>query len=113
MNLGVSLAHGPARQVADSGAKAHQALGGGHERLRRPVENGYYGRDEFGVRFKRTPVAPTIFQKRPFGEKTGRLPLDSQVLAPQTTTGTVQTGWRGDATCEPSPRSDSIRSEAL
>ena len=42
------------------GKKPRQALGGGHERLRWPVENGYYGRDELGVRFKRAPVSPAI-----------------------------------------------------
>ena len=32
------LAHEPVRRVADSGAKAHQALGCGHERLRRAIK---------------------------------------------------------------------------
>jgi len=54
----------PARRVADSGAKAHQALGGGHERLRWPVENGYDRRDQLGVGFKRAPVAPTILRSQ-------------------------------------------------
>ena len=66
----MSLAHEPARRVADSGAKAHQALGGGHERLCWPVENGYNGCNQLGVRFKRAPVAPTIFRPPSNGERT-------------------------------------------
>ena len=57
MSLDVSLAREPAG-VADSGAEAQETLGGGHERLRWPIENGYDGREQLGVRFKRVPVAP-------------------------------------------------------
>jgi hypothetical protein len=52
------------------------------------------------------PTAPTIFLKLPVSGKTIRLPLDLQAIAPQTATGTVQAGWGGDGTFEPSPRSD-------
>lgn len=56
----MSLAHEPVRRVADSGAEAQEALGGGHEWQRRAVENGHDGRDKLGVRFKRVPVAPIL-----------------------------------------------------
>jgi len=66
MSLDVSLAREPAG-VADSGAEAQETLGGGHERLRWPIENGYDGREQLGVRFKRAPVAP-ILPAKPHGE---------------------------------------------
>lgn len=64
----VSLAHEPARRVADSGAEAQEALGGGHEWQRRAVENGHDGRDHLGGRFKRVPVTPTILRPPSAGE---------------------------------------------
>ena len=68
MSLDVSLAREPAG-VADSGAEAQETLGGGHERLRWPIENGYDGREQLGVRFKRAPVAPTILRSPRSGER--------------------------------------------
>ena len=44
------------------------------------------------------PVAPTIFQERPFGEKIVRLAFHLQALARTTENGTVQTGRGGDGT---------------
>ena len=55
-------AHELVRRVADSGAEAHQALGGGRERQGRAFENGENGSHQLAVRFKRVPVAPTTLR---------------------------------------------------
>lgn len=60
----VSLAHEPARRVADSGAEAQEALGGVHKGRRWAVENGHDGRDQLGGRFKRAPVTRPSFARR-------------------------------------------------
>ena len=51
-------------------SEAQEALGGVHEKRCWAVENGHDGRDELGVRFKRAPVAPTIFRPPSNGERT-------------------------------------------
>ncbi len=75
------------RTRIDSDAKPSKTLDRCDKRLHWAVNNRSNRHDQSGVRFKRAPVAPTIFQEGPFGKKTVRLLLDSQALPLQMTDG--------------------------
>ncbi len=68
----------PVGRLADrirSSRTPHEASHGEEMGLRRIEEENRERRDDLGARFKRTTVAPTIFQKRLFGEEVERVPL--------------------------------------
>ena len=52
---------------------SHDAAGGEDMGLRRLQEFFHEGSQDLGARFKRAPVAPTIFRKGPFDEDAERL----------------------------------------